>query len=115
MKRSLFTLSFLLFTVFADGCYAQVTQNQLDQVARMQSLITRICSEASVLAHDIVVMKERNQTPLQIQQFIDNSGIPLTQKARLTGLINLLFARPASDVQPMELATRYYMNCVTDK
>ena len=91
------------------------SQGQVDQVAQFQSIVSKVCSDASILAHDIVDAKERGQSQAQTRQIIDNSGVPIVQKIRLTGLLNIIFGRPNIPIEPMTLATSFYMSCVISK
>lgn len=113
MKRLLIVIGTFLLG-FATNSSAQ-NQSQVDQVAQFQSIVSKVCSDASILAHDIVDAKESGRSQTQARQLIDNSGAPIVQKIRLTGLLNMIYSRPNSPIEPMALATSFYMSCVTSK
>lgn len=69
MKRiRLVGLAFL--AVLTVNCSAQV-QNQLNQIAQVESIKSQVCSGVSVFVHDLVIAKAQGRSQLEARQIID--------------------------------------------
>ena len=108
--KPILLLGLTVLAVFASNCSAQV-QNQLNQIAQFESIKNQVCSEVSVLVHDLVIAKAKGRSQLEARQIIDKSEAPIAQKARLMGMLNLIYGRPSSHIDAMDLAISYYMHC----
>ena len=66
----------------------------------------------SNLAHD-PKGEDFNSKKQELISAIENSKLPLTQKARLQGLISVLWnATYRSNINPADVATSYYLHCM---
>jgi hypothetical protein len=99
-----------VLAVFTVNCSAQI-QNQLNQIGQFESIKSEVCSEASVFVHDLVIAKAQGRSQMQGRQSIDKSELPTAQKVRLTGILSVIYARPSTHIDAMDLAISYYMHC----